>query len=55
MIFLKFEMWSFGYILYILSPAIIMTALYFLLRNKSYKVKYIVGVCYCLAKKVRES
>ena len=54
-IFLKFEMWSFGHILYILSPAIIMTALYFLLRNKSYKVKYIVGVCYCLAKKVRES
>ena len=43
-IFLKFEMWSFGHILYILSPAIIMTALYFLLRNKSYKVKYIVGV-----------
>ena len=44
MIFLKFEMWSFGHIIYILSPANIMTALYFLLRNKSYKVLYLNNI-----------
>ncbi|MGM9858364.1 MAG: hypothetical protein ACI311_03845 [Bacilli bacterium] len=41
---MKFEMWSFGHILYILSPVIVMVALYFLLKNRSYKTKYIVGV-----------
>lgn len=41
---MKFEMWSFGHFLYILSPFIILTALYFLLRDKDEKLKYWVGV-----------
>ena len=41
---MKFEMWSIWHILYILSPALVMTPLYFLLRNKSKKTIYIVGV-----------
>lgn len=41
---MKFEMWSIWHILYILSPVIIMTILYLLLRKKSYKTRYIVGI-----------
>ena len=41
---MRFEMWSIWHILYILSPFIIMPILYFSLRNKSYKTRYIVGV-----------
>lgn len=41
---MKFEMWSFWHILYIVSPVIIMVPLYFILRKKSEKTKYIVGV-----------
>lgn len=41
---MKFEMWSFGHILYILSPFIVMLILYFSLRKASEKAKYIVGV-----------
>ncbi len=39
-----FEMWSVWHILYILSPIIIMVPLYFLLRHRSYKTRYIIGV-----------
>lgn len=41
---MKFEMWSVWHILYILSPIIVMTILYFILRKRSYKTRYIVGV-----------
>lgn len=41
---MKFEMWSIWHILYILSPFIICTILYLVLKNKPYKVRYIVGV-----------
>lgn len=41
---MKFEMWSWFHILMMLSPIIIFLLLYFILRNKSYKTKYIVGV-----------
>ena len=41
---MKFEMWSIWHIIYILSPAILMTILYFLLRKRSQKTIYIVGV-----------
>ncbi len=41
---MQFQMWSFWHYLYILSPAIIMVPLYFILRNKSYKTKYIIGI-----------
>ncbi len=40
---MKFEMWSMLHYLYILSPAIIITILFFVLRNRSEKTKYIVG------------
>ena len=40
---MKFEMWSAGHFLLIFAPALLMTALYFILRKKSGKVKYIVG------------
>lgn len=40
---MKFEMWSFWHFFYILSPALIMIPLYFLLRKRSEKTKYIVG------------
>lgn len=40
---MKFEMWTFGHYFYLLSPFIIFFALYFLLRNRSDKVKSIVG------------
>lgn len=40
---MKFEMWSIWHFLYLLSPFVIFFALYFLLRNKSDKVKNIVG------------
>lgn len=38
-----FEMWSAWHIIYILSPFIIFAILYFALRNRSEKAKYIVG------------
>ena len=41
---MQFELWSVWHILYILSPVIIMVPLYFILRNKSYKTRYIIGV-----------
>ena len=41
---MKFEMWSIWHILLILSPFIVMPILYFSLKNKSYKTRYIVGV-----------
>ena len=37
-------MWSLVHILYILSPFVIFALLYWLTRNSSYKVKYIVGI-----------
>lgn len=40
---MKFEMWSIWHFLYLLSPFVIFFALYFLLRNKSDRVKSIVG------------
>lgn len=40
---MKFEMWSIWHFLYLLSPFVIFFAFYFLLRNKSDKVKNIVG------------
>ena len=40
---MKFEMWSFGHILYMLSPFIIFAALYFVLRGRSAKVINTVG------------
>ncbi|MBQ4557846.1 MAG: YwaF family protein [Clostridia bacterium] len=41
---MKFEMWSIWHILYILSPFIIFAIMYFVLRNKSERTKYIVGI-----------
>lgn len=41
---MRFVMWSAGHYLLMLAPALIMTALYFLLRKRSDKVKYFVGV-----------
>lgn len=41
---MQFEMWSFGHYLYIASPFLIFIPLYFILRNRSDKTKYIVGV-----------
>ncbi len=41
---MKFEMWSWFHFLMMLLPIIIFIPLYFILRNKSYKTKYIVGV-----------
>ena len=41
---MRFVMWSAGHYLLMLAPALIMTALYFLLRERSDKVKYFVGV-----------
>lgn len=41
---MQFKMWSFGHILFILSPFIVLAVLYFALRNKSYKIRYAVGV-----------
>lgn len=41
---MQFEMWGFWHYLYIASPFIILTLLYLLLKNKSQKTKYIVGV-----------
>lgn len=44
---MKFEMWSVWHYLLIIAPAVIIAALYFPLRKKSYKTKYIVGVVFC--------
>lgn len=41
---MQFEMWSIWHYIYILSPFIVLGLLYFLLKNKSDKTKYIVGV-----------
>lgn len=41
---MKFEMWSVWHYLLMLAPALLMTALYFLLRKRSDKARYIVGV-----------
>lgn len=41
---MKFNMWSFGHILYLLSPFIIFTVIYFLIRDKNEKVKYKLGL-----------
>jgi hypothetical protein len=41
---MQFEMWSLGHALYILSPFIILTVLYFLFNNSSQKTKQTVGV-----------
>ena len=38
-----FKLWSFGHILYLVSPFIIFLAIYFLVKNRSDKTKYIVG------------
>jgi uncharacterized membrane protein YwaF len=40
---MKFEMWSLWHYLYIASPFIIFAAIYFLVRKRSEKTKYIVG------------
>ena len=46
---MQFELWSWAHILYILSPFLIFTALYFLLRKRSEKtintVGYALGSC----------
>lgn len=41
---MKFEMWSIGHILYMLSPFIILGLLMFAVRKSSEKTKYIVGI-----------
>jgi len=41
---MQFEMWSIWHFLYIISPFVILLALHFLLKNKSDKTIYIVGV-----------
>ena len=41
---MRFELWSIWHFIYILSPFIILGALYYLLKNKSEKTKYIVGI-----------
>lgn len=41
---MKFEMWSIGHLLYLISPFLIFTIIYFLIRNKSSKTKYMVGM-----------
>lgn len=41
---MKFEMWTWYHYLYILSPFITIAILYLLLKNKSEKAKYIVGM-----------
>ena len=41
---MKFEMWSVWHILLMLAPIIIFVPLYFILRKRSEKTKYIVGV-----------
>jgi len=41
---MKFEMWSFLHIMYILSPFIIFAILYLFLKKLSDRTKYIVGV-----------
>lgn len=41
---MRFEMWSVWHYLLMLAPAFFMTALYFLLRKRSDKTRYIVGV-----------
>ena len=38
-----FKLWSVGHIIYLLSPFILFGAVYFLTKNRSDKVKYIVG------------
>ena len=40
---MSFKLWSFGHFLYMLSPFIIFAVIYFLVKNKSQKVKDIVG------------
>lgn len=40
---MKFELWSIWHFLYIVSPFIILTIIYFLIRKKSDKTKNIVG------------
>ena len=39
-----FKLWSVVHFLYLLSPFIIFTGIYFLIKNRSERVKYIVGV-----------
>ena len=41
---MQFEMWSIWHFLYIASPIVIMAVLWLILKNKSQKTKYIVGV-----------
>ncbi|MGN1060708.1 MAG: hypothetical protein ACI4QN_03155 [Candidatus Coproplasma sp.] len=41
---MKFEMWSVWHYLLMIAPILIMTVLFLVLRKKSYKVRYIVGV-----------
>ena len=40
---MTFTLWSFGHFLYMLSPFIIFLVIYFLVRDKSQKVKDIIG------------
>lgn len=40
---MRFEMWSFWHFLYIASSFLIFTAIYFLVRKRSDRTKYIVG------------
>lgn len=40
---MKFELWSFWHILYMVSPFIIFSIIYFIIKNKSDKIKNIVG------------
>ncbi len=41
---MTFKLWSAGHFLYLLSPFIIFTVIYFLIKNRSERTKYIVGV-----------
>ena len=40
---MSFKLWSFGHFLYMLSPFIIFLVIYFLVKNKTQKVKNIIG------------
>ncbi len=41
---MTFQLWSVWHFLYMLSPFIIFTALYFIVRKRSNKVKHIIGI-----------
>ena len=40
---MTFKLWSFGHVLYMISPFIIFAVIYFLIKNKSTKARNIIG------------